>query len=265
MEVTVNLPPMSNSIVTVAEDSKAILREDINLGPAAGSNLRGLAAVSNRLYFVADVGMSLELWVSDGTPEGTSLNPGTAGSHPRWIIAAGDRLFYLDGGELWISDGTLNGRERLQGLGVLVDNRCCSSLFLPPPNCYFQRTDTLFFAADHALHGFELCLLPLGETIAPRFHRGDPNSSGTTDISDAIIIFGYLFLGDPATLTCTESADANNDGAVDISDGIYLLSWLFTGGPEPAAPGLTGAPCGFDPDPPGSQGDLGCEAYAPCQ
>ncbi len=96
----------------------------------------------------------------------------------------------------------------------------------------------------------------------PRFHRGDPNSSGTIDISDAIAIFGNLFLGDPATLSCRESADSNNDGAVDISDGIYLLSWLFTGGPEPSAPGPAGISCGFDPDPPGSSGDLGCESYS---
>jgi hypothetical protein len=97
-----------------------------------------------------------------------------------------------------------------------------------------------------------------------RFHRGDPNSSGTTDISDGIAIFGYLFLGNPATLTCLESADANNDGTIDISDGIYLLNWLFVGGPEPAAPGPTGAPCGFDPDPPSSPGDLRCEGYSSC-
>jgi hypothetical protein len=97
------------------------------------------------------------------------------------------------------------------------------------------------------------------------FHRGDPNSSGTTDISDGIAIFGYLFLGNPATLACRESADANNDGAIDISDGIYLLSWLFTGGPEPATPGPTQSPCGVDPDPTRSAGDLGCDVYAPCQ
>ncbi len=97
-----------------------------------------------------------------------------------------------------------------------------------------------------------------------RFHRADPNSSGTTDISDGIAIFGFLFLGSPTTLSCNESADANNDASIDISDGIYLLSWLFTGGPEPAAPGPTGMPCGLDPDPPGSPEDLGCEAYAGC-
>jgi hypothetical protein len=54
-----------------------------------------------------------------------------------------------------------------------------------------------------------------------RFHRGDPNSSGTTDISDGITIFGFLFFGNPATLACLESADANNDGRIDVSDGIF--------------------------------------------
>jgi hypothetical protein len=97
------------------------------------------------------------------------------------------------------------------------------------------------------------------------FHRGDPNSSGTTDISDGITIFGFLFLGNPAALGCLESADTNNDGKLDISDGIYLLSWLFTGGPEPVDPGPTGRPCGVDPDETGSPGDFGCVEYPPCQ
>ncbi|MBI4604881.1 MAG: VCBS repeat-containing protein [Planctomycetes bacterium] len=98
-----------------------------------------------------------------------------------------------------------------------------------------------------------------------QFHRGDPDASGRTDISDAIVVFGHLFLWDPTALPCLESADADNDGAIDISDGIYLLRWLFTGGPEPAAPGPAAAPCGVDPDATGSPGDLGCAAYPPCQ
>jgi hypothetical protein len=96
------------------------------------------------------------------------------------------------------------------------------------------------------------------------FHRGDPNSSGTADIADGITIFGFLFLGNPTSLPCKESADANNDGAIDISDGIFLLSWLYSGGPEPAAPGSTRGACGFDPDPLGSAADLGCESYNGC-
>jgi len=111
-------------------------------------------------------------------------------------------------------------------------------------------------------------LIPLEGTGVPDaralFHRGDPNSSGDVDVSDAVNIFGFLFLGDPQSLSCRESADANNDGANDVSDGIYLLSWLFTGGPEPPAPGPTDAECGVDPDPAGSPGDLGCESYPAC-
>ena len=100
---------------------------------------------------------------------------------------------------------------------------------------------------------------PTPGSLALMNFNGD---AGGLDVTDAIAIFGYLFLGDPATFPCLESADTNNDGIIDISDGIYLLSWLFTGGPEPAGPGPTDRPCGFDPDPEGSAGDLGCESYA---
>jgi hypothetical protein len=95
------------------------------------------------------------------------------------------------------------------------------------------------------------------------FHRGDPDASGSVDLTDTIFILENLFLGGLAP-ACLESADANNDGAVDISDGIHLLNWLFLGGPEPASPGPPGAPCGPDPDSPGSPGDLGCGSYEQC-
>ncbi len=97
----------------------------------------------------------------------------------------------------------------------------------------------------------------------PHFHRGDPNSSGATDISDGIAIFGYLFLGNAAP-GCLEAADADNNGSIDISDGISLLNFLFLGGPPPAVPSPPPAPCGLDPDSPGSAGDLGCETFENC-
>ncbi len=97
----------------------------------------------------------------------------------------------------------------------------------------------------------------------PLFHRGDTNADGATDISDAIAILGFLFLGGEE-LPCRESADTQNDGGVDISDAVALLSFLFLGGPPPAAPGPARAPCGLDPDEPGSAGDLGCSQYTHC-
>ena len=57
----------------------------------------------------------------------------------------------------------------------------------------------------------------------------------------------------------------NNDATVDISDGIAVLNWLFAGGPAPAPPGPGPALCGIDPDPAGSDRDLGCEDYNACE
>ena len=67
------------------------------------------------------------------------------------------------------------------------------------------------------------------------FIRGDCNDDGGVDVSDAIKIFGYLFLGD-STCDCRQATDSNGDRAEDISDGIYLLAFLFSGGPPPPAP-----------------------------
>jgi hypothetical protein len=131
----------------------------------------------------------------------------------------------------------------------------------------WPEKNLLYFSGDDGLSGSEPWALPLEAiSIIPRpFHRGDPNQSGTTDISDAITIFGFFFLGDPATVSCRESADTNNDSTIDISDGIYLLSWLFTGGSAPVAPGAPATPCGLDDtDLPGSPGDLGCTDYDQC-
>jgi len=63
------------------------------------------------------------------------------------------------------------------------------------------------------------------------FLRGDANSDGALDVSDAISILGYLFLGKdrPPVL---DAADCNDDGMVDISDVIFFLICRFTGEDE---------------------------------
>ena len=63
--------------------------------------------------------MATELWVTDGTPGGTSLvmdiNPGTGSSDPKNITALGNgkALFSANDGthgyELWVTDGTAAG------------------------------------------------------------------------------------------------------------------------------------------------------------
>lgn len=94
-----------------------------------------------------------------------------------------------------------------------------------------------------------------------RFRRGDVDDSGGSNITDAIGTLNFLFGGavEPA---CLEAADIDNDGSVNISDPIRLLNFLFGGGGEP--PVEPGENCGEDPDPAGSEGDLGCVQSTQC-
>jgi len=116
---------------------------------------------------------------------------------------------------------------------------------------------------DNNAESIELTVLP--GAAGSVFYRGDTNTDGQLDISDALYLFNSLFLaGSP--LGCLEAADSNNDGSADISDGVHVLSFLYNGGAAPAPPGPpTVGDCGPDPDEPGSAGDLGCEAYPPCE
>jgi hypothetical protein len=95
------------------------------------------------------------------------------------------------------------------------------------------------------------------------FHRGDSNQDGILDLTDAIVVLGFLFFGG-TTPTCIESANVDNDADVDITDPVLILNFLFLGGSPPAPPGPPGSSCGHDPELPGSPGALGCDSYDAC-
>jgi hypothetical protein len=110
---------------------------------------------------------------------------------------------------------------------------------------------------------FALALAHFNGTKTGRFHRGDVTDDGVLDISDAVSVLGFLFLGGERP-GCMSAADANTDGEVDISDGIALLDFLFVGGRKPATPGPPDGnfPCGMDP---AGSAYLGCDHYDSCR
>ena len=67
------------------------------------------------------------------------------------------------------------------------------------------------------------------------FVRGDVNFDEKLDLSDAIFILSYLFLGGPPP-RCEDAADTNDKGTLDITDAVYLLNHLFLGNAAPPAP-----------------------------
>jgi parallel beta-helix repeat protein len=92
---------------------------------------------------------------------------------------------------------------------------------------------------------------------ALQFKRGDVDVNGSLEITDAIKVLGYLFLGE-AEPPCLDAADNDDDGTVNITDAVYGLSFLFLGGPAPKSPFPE---CGVDP----VIDALGCESFAGCQ
>ncbi|MEM7232818.1 MAG: dockerin type I repeat-containing protein, partial [Planctomycetota bacterium] len=59
------------------------------------------------------------------------------------------------------------------------------------------------------------------------FQAGDPNASGTIDVSDAVAGLEFLFGGSP--VSCEQAMDVNGDGSIDLSDPVALLGHLFLG------------------------------------
>ncbi len=91
------------------------------------------------------------------------------------------------------------------------------------------------------------------ECLPEQFIRGDANTDGMTDISDAIALLGFLFSSMP--LNCLDAADVNDDGNIDISDAIYSLGVTFSGAAPPPPP--IGS-CGSDPT---DTDSLDCQSY----
>jgi hypothetical protein len=96
-------------------------------------------------------------------------------------------------------------------------------------------------------------LLAPGAIVPPgvRFVRGDADSNGTIELTDAIRILNFLFTGGPPPL-CVKAADADDSGGLAITDAVRILNWLFISGARPAPPSpSTGnypaSDCGTDP------------------
>ena len=71
--------------------------------------------------------------------------------------------------------------------------------------------------------------------LGSRFVRGDADLNRAVNLSDAVFILRFLFLGGSEP-PCLDAADVNDVARIEISDSIYLLRYLFLGGPPPPPP-----------------------------
>ena len=135
------------------------LREETD-GNSYGSSPSDLVEFNDKLYFAAYDGESTELYVSDGTAEGTQLlYPGKDqdGNGHVWdpdnLVEFNDKLYFTaddgeHGIELFVSDGTAEGTQLVADLNPGEGGSYASNLTVVG--------DELFFRADNGQTGTEL-------------------------------------------------------------------------------------------------------------
>lgn len=142
------------------------------MGPNPSSDPQRLTWVGRQLFFVVNDGRyGAELWVSDGSHEGTRLVkdifPGPAGSHPAEFMALGERLYFQadngsDGVELWTSDGTEVGTFMAVDLNLGPGSSHPHELTYRGPNDFFMAAtqpevgEELFHVTFGSTHTFGL-------------------------------------------------------------------------------------------------------------
>jgi hypothetical protein len=61
---------------------------------------------------------------------------------------------------------------------------------------------------------------------------GNANGDDVVNVSDAVFIINYIFVGGPAPYPL-EMGDANCDSVVNVSDAVWIINYIFTGGNDP--------------------------------
>ena len=208
------------------------LLKDINITDIPDSNYPASSVASNftefdgKLLFTANDGVTgNELWVSDGTADGTQLlkdiNPGSsdgpdgdfpANSGASDFIEFDGKLFFtatnrVTGRELWVSDGTADGTQ------LLKDINFSDNIDYSFPSDLTVAGDFLFFTTDDGFTGRELWISDGTASGTQLFQDINPgiNSSNPRDLS---------VFGDQLLFTADDGTTGNELWTVTIPDSL---------------------------------------------
>ncbi len=131
-----------------------------NVPNSQDDTITQIVAFNGLIFFGAyDETMGNELWVTDGTPEGTAvfkdLVSGASGGFPRDFFVFNNQLFFEAdteefGQELWVSDGTPEGTALFKDINPGAGNGMWYS------EDYIIYGDNFYFFADNGIQGLEL-------------------------------------------------------------------------------------------------------------
>ncbi len=214
-----------------------------------GSYPANLTESDGKLYFSAIDGADIgkELWVTDGTAEGTNLvkdiDDNTASlsdgdSNPTSLTDFQGKLYFTaddgkNGRELWVSDGTAEGTNLLKDINPedVIDSFAYPQNGSSNPDNFTEFNDKLYFSAADNNSGSDDLWVTDGTTEGTQLVSDRVSSSGNSSIYDVATLNNKLYF----------SVDVGDSGGAEI--------WVSDGtaeGTEPAVDVIPGFDAGVD-------------------
>jgi ELWxxDGT repeat protein len=151
-------------------EAGTVLVADLDVGEV-GSHPAAFTELNGNLVFAATVSSQRHLYITDGTPEGTTQLPALVATYysAETMINVGGTVFFMglgsEGGyELWKTDGTVAGTTLVKD----INPGDAANSF---PGEFAEMGGLLYFAADDGTHGVELW-------------RSDGTAAGTQLVKD---------------------------------------------------------------------------------
>jgi ELWxxDGT repeat protein len=196
--------------------------QDVVVKLGAYDTVTNLTMVGGMLYFTAlTVDKGMELYRSDGSPEGTHLAsdiyPGAGNSNPAFLVDVNGTLYFsatngTSGKELWKSNGTAAST-------VLVKNIFPTGGSSNPSHLT-NVNGVLFFAANDGTNGYELWKSNGSDvgTVLVKDIRPEPKISSSPDQFKNVAGTLYFTASQPATGRELYKSDGTAAGTVLVKD-----------------------------------------------
>ncbi len=233
-------------VLVVENDSQGKINKVANTGPLDLRSLQGKLVVFQ--FVLASTSEDISLMINNfrffQNPGRENLLPVAEVGGDIWLQAgdAGLALVPLSSAGSYDPDGST-----LQYQWLIVENEeeIQEISNEPNPEIYLTPGQYLIRLCVFDYYHQSSCD-ELTVEISPgnSFIRGDCNSDGEIDISDAVK--NLLFLFARHSIDCEDACDVNDSGKNTIADVVYVLRFLFAGGQNPPPPYPNS---GMDPTP----------------